>query len=269
MPACICVTCGVQHAESDREPPRCPICEDERQYVGWDGQRWTTLAEMRSHYRNELTKEEPGLTSIVTSPAFAIGQRALLARTPAGNLLWDCISYLDDETIANVRRLGGIQAIAISHPHFYASCVEWSQAFGGAPIFIHQDDRQWVMRPSSGIIFWQGEEIEPLPGLTLIRLGGHFDGSAVLHWPAGASGRGAVLAGDTLQVVMDRRYVSFMYSFPNYIPLSARKVRAIAERMRRYRYDRFYGAFTGRAVLTEAQVALEQSVDRYVRSLQD
>ncbi len=262
MPAYICVTCGVQHAESNRKPPRCPICEDERQYIGWDGQRWTTLAEMRSRYRNELTEEEPGLTSIVTSPAFAIGQRALLARTPAGNLVWDCISYLDDATIASVRRLGGIQAIAISHPHFYASCVEWSQAIGGAPVFIHNDDGQWVMRRSSNVVIWHGEEIEPLPGLTLIHLGGHFDGSAVLYWPEGAVGRGVVLTGDTLQIVMDRRYVSFMYSFPNYLPLSARRVRAIAERMRGHRYDRFYGAFTGRAVLTDAQAALEQSVDR-------
>ncbi len=268
MPAYICVTCGVQYADRAQAPLRCVVCEDERQYVGWDGQRWTTLADMRSHYRNEWKEEEPGLTSIVTVPTFAIGQRALLLQSPAGNLLWDCVSYLDDETIASLRRLGGIQAMALSHPHFYATGVEWSDAFGGVPVFIHGADRQWVMRGSPHIVLWEGDEIEPLSGLTLLRLGGHFDGSAVLYWPAGANGRGAVLAGDTIQVVMDRRYVSLMYSYPNHIPLSAGKVSAIAQRMRRYRFDRLYGAFSGRTVPTAAQAALDRSVDRYTRRLE-
>jgi hypothetical protein len=39
----ICTTCGTQHAESEAPPGRCVICEDERQYVGWQGQLWTTL----------------------------------------------------------------------------------------------------------------------------------------------------------------------------------------------------------------------------------
>jgi glyoxylase-like metal-dependent hydrolase (beta-lactamase superfamily II) len=208
MPAYICTTCGVQFAPGEAPPANCPICEDERQYVGWQGQRWTTLDEMRAQgYRNELRDEEPGLTSIGTVPSFAIGQRALLLQTAAGNLLWDCQSYLDVETIAAVRELGGVQAIAISHPHFYGVNVEWSEAFEDALVYIHADDGRWVMRPSANVVLWEGETAEPVPGLTLIRLGGHFDGASALHWPGGAEGRGAVLCGDTIQVVMDRRYV--------------------------------------------------------------
>ena len=140
-----CRTCGVQYAPSAQPPERCPICEDERQYVGWEGQRWATTEEMlREGYRNTLHEEEPNLTSIGTEPQFAIGQRALLVRTPAGNVLWDCNHLLDDETIARVRDLGGVRAVAISHPHFYGCLSQWSAAFDDAPVYIHAADRQWV-----------------------------------------------------------------------------------------------------------------------------
>ena len=269
MPAYICVTCGVQHAPGEAPPPHCAICEDERQYVGWRGQQWTTLEQMAAQgYGNEVREEEPGLTSIGTAPQFAIGQRALLVQTPAGNVLWDCQSFLDDATVAAVRDLGGIQAIGISHPHFYGVCIEWSEAFGNAPVYIHAADRQWVMRPSPNVVLWEGETAEPVPGLTLINLGGHFDGAAVLHWPGGAGGRGAVLCGDTIQVVMDRRYVSFMYSYPNLIPLSPTIVQRIAATMRGYRFERLYGAWNGRVVVADGIAAVERSAERYVRRVQ-
>ena len=268
MPAYICVTCGVQFAPGDEPPSACAICLDERQYVGWQGQRWTTLDQMTADgYRNELREEEPGLTSIGTVPQFAIGQRALLVQTPSGNVLWDCQSFLDDATIAAVRARGGVQAIAISHPHFYGVNIEWSEAFGRAPVYIHAADRQWVMRPGPNVVLWEGETAEPVPGLTLICLGGHFDGAAVLHWPGGAGGRGAVLSGDTIQVVMDRRYVSFMYSYPNLIPLPAPTVRQIAATMRGYRFDRLYGAWNGRVVVADGLAAVERSAERYIRWL--
>jgi glyoxylase-like metal-dependent hydrolase (beta-lactamase superfamily II) len=269
MPAYICLTCGVQAAPSDGPPAHCPICDDERQYVGWRGQQWTTLEEMAERgFRNEVREEEPGLWSIGTTPAFAIGQRALLVQTPAGNVLWDCQSYLDAETIARVRDLGGIAAIAISHPHFYGVCMEWSAAFGGAPVYIHEDDRQWVQRRGPALRLWRGDRKEPVAGLSLLRLGGHFDGAAVLHWPAGQDGRGAMLCGDTIQVVMDRRWVSFMYSYPNLIPLGAREVRTILERVRPYRFERLYGAWDGRVVFADGLAAVERSAARYLARIE-
>jgi glyoxylase-like metal-dependent hydrolase (beta-lactamase superfamily II) len=268
MPAYICVTCGVQHAESEAPPASCPICEDERQYVGWNGQQWTTLPEMVAKgYRNVVRDEDPDLTSITTVSAFGIGQQALLVRGPAGNVLWDCISFLDDATVAAVRARGGIQAIAISHPHFYGTCVEWSRAFGDAPIYIHAADRQWVMRPGPSVVLWEGDAVDARPGLRVVHLGGHFDGATVLHWPEGVDGRGALLSGDTLQVVMDRRFVSFMYSYPNLIPLSAEAVERIAAKIRPYRYERVYGAFNGRTVRLDGAQAVERSAERYVRHL--
>lgn len=266
MPAFICKTCGVQYAPTERPPERCPICEDERQYVGWNGQQWTTLDELRAEgRRNELREEEPGLVSIHTNPPIAIGQRALLVRTPQGNVLWDCLTLLDDETIGAVRELGGLAAVAISHPHFYASNVAWSRAFGDCPVYIHAEDRQWVQYPVPAVKLWDGVALEILPGLTLLNTGGHFDGATVLHWAAGAEGQGALLSGDTATVVMDRRYVSFMYSYPNLIPLPAAAIERIRDTLRPYRFARIYGGWNGRVVAVEGADAVERSAARYIK----
>lgn len=263
----ICKTCGTQFAATETEPENCPICQDERQYVGWQGQQWTTLAELQASHHNVIKTIEPNLTGIAAHPGFAIGQRALLVQTPAGNLLWDCISLIDEPTIAVVNALGGIRAIAISHPHYYSSMVEWSRAFD-APIFLHAADQAWVMRPDEAIQFWQGETKPLWDGLTLIRGGGHFEGGTVLHWPAGAEGRGALLSGDILQVASDRRYVSFMYSYPNYIPLPAREVRRIVAAVEPYAFDRIYGAWWDRVVKENAKTAVARSAERYIQALE-
>ena len=110
----ICITCGTQYPASPVAPTHCPICEDDRQYINQNGQQWTNLAELRRERTNELTLIDPNLTAIRTAPLFAIAQQAHLIQTPAGNVLWDCISFLDDATVAEVRERGGIAAIAIS-----------------------------------------------------------------------------------------------------------------------------------------------------------
>jgi len=260
----ICVTCGVQHG--DPPPVRCPVCDDGRQYVGWEGQRWTTMEELREGHTNRIEALEPGITGIGTIPAFAIGQRALLVQTPQGNLLWDCVSLLDDDTVRAVRDLGGIDAIAISHPHYYATMVDWSREFS-APVHLHQADRRWVMRPDACVEHWSGDAHELFGGLVLLRLGGHFPGATVALWPSGAGGSGALLAGDVLQVVQDRRYVSFMYSYPNLVPLPARTVARIARRVDGLAFDRLYGAWWGREVERDARAAVARSAKRYLAAL--
>ena len=262
----ICKTCGVQFAATPEPPERCPICDDERQYIGPNGQQWTTLAALQTDHHNVIKPVAPDLTGIGTHPSFAIGQRALLVQTPAGNVLWDCISLLDAPTIAAVRALGGIATIAISHPHFYSAMVEWSEAFN-APIYLHADDRQWVMRSDSAITFWEGETHTLIDGITLIRCGGHFAGSAALHWAAGAEGRGALLTGDTIQVVADRRYVTFMYSYPNSIPLPASAIRRIVAAVEPFPFDTLYGGWWDRIVAPDAKGAVARSAERYIAAI--
>src|SRR3954468_3514044 len=168
MPYFLCTTCGTQYAESPIPPERCSICEDERQCIGWGGQRWTTLDRLRTDHTNQVREEEPGLTGIGTTPKFGIGQRALLVQSPGGNVLWDCISLIDEATVEAVRNLGGLAAVSISHPHYYASMVEWSRALGGVPIYLHADDRRWLMRPDPAIEFWEGDTKGLHDGLTLV-----------------------------------------------------------------------------------------------------
>lgn len=269
MPCYICVTCGCQYAASEQPPEHCRICEDERQYFGFDGQQWTTLGEMRAEYGNEFETMEPGLTRIGTRPGFAIGQHMFLVESPDGNILWDSITLVDDATISAIREHGGISAIAVSHPHYYSSIVEWSHAFDNAPIYIHAADREWVTRPDPAIVFWEGEALNLGEDLTLIRGGGHFDGSAMLHWAAAYDGRGALLPGDTIQVVYDRRWVSFMYSYPNIIPLPASKVQHLVEVLEPYDFERIYSPWLHRIVTKDGKQVVRQSAERYIAAIRD
>src|SRR5262245_17937397 len=192
MPAFLCTTCGTQYEPAAQPPASCPICLDERQYVPAQGQAWTTLEAMRLRYMNAIHELEPGLISLLTFPHFGIGQRAMLLRTPHGNILWDCVALIDRATIEMINAMGGIKAIAISHPHYYTTMVEWSAALGGVPVYLHEADRKWIMRGGPTVKLWKGQAMELLPGLTLICSGGHFPGGTVLHWAAGTGGKGTV-----------------------------------------------------------------------------
>ena len=207
------------------------------------------------------------MIGIGTTPSFAIGERALLIQSPQGNILWDCMSLIDEETITHIKQLGGLTAMAISHPHYYSTMVEWANSFN-IPIFLHEADRQWVMHPSERIIFWSGETYPLSDDLVLIRLGGHFAGGTVMHWQQGADGKGALLSGDIIQVVADRQWVSFMYSYPNLIPLPSTEIKRIRDTIAHYPFERLYGAWFERVVTHDAHTVVLRSADRYIRALQ-
>jgi hypothetical protein len=269
MPNFLCTTCGTQYADSAAPPERCPICEDPRQYLKPAGQQWTTLDQLRRTHKNTLRAEEPGLIALGIEPHFAIGQRAFLVRSPGGNVLWDCLPLLDGALAEALRALGGLSAIAISHPHYYSAMVEWSRALGGVPIYLHAADRQWVMRPDQAIVFWEGETRMLGEGLTLVRCGGHFDGGTVLHWAGGAEGRGVLLSGDIIQVVADRKSVSFMYSYPNYIPLGPSAIRRIVTVVEPLAFDRIHGAFWDATIARDGKAVVARSAERYLRAISE
>jgi hypothetical protein len=268
MPNYICTTCGIQYAESEGYPVAvCTICADDRQYVKPAGQGWTTLDDLRQTHHNEIRTVEPTLTGIATVPSFTIGQRLLLVQTDNGNVLWDCNSLIDDDTVGALKALGGVDAIAVSHPHMYDSMVEWSQAFDDAPIYLHRDNEPWVMRPDKSIVYWERETHPLLPGVTLIRCGGHFPGSSVLHWSGGADGKGVLLTGDTIMVVADTRWVTFMYSYPNEIPLNKSAVEGIVAAVDPYDFERLYSAWWDKVVPVDAKNAVKRSAERYIRAI--
>ncbi|MDZ5712652.1 hypothetical protein [Jeotgalibacillus haloalkalitolerans] len=264
----ICITCGTQYPASSHPPEACIICKEERQYVHPDGQQWTTLEKMQQsgNYSNHFVDEQKGMKSITTIPDFGIGQTAYLIEEQGFRLLWDCIAYLDDKTKNDINEAGGLDAIALSHPHYYTTQVEWAEAFN-CPIYIHEDDKQWVQEYTDRIIFWSGESLEISEGLVLYRLGGHFDGGAVLHWTKQSDHQAVLLTGDIIQVVADRKWVSFMYSYPNLIPLPAEIVMNIAEKLKPLKFGELYNAFH-REVTGQADLAVQRSAERYVAALE-
>lgn len=267
MTVFLCTACGTSYPDAPRPPERCPICEDERQFIPASGQAWLPRATLAEGHRNAWRRHEPGLLSVQTVPAFAINQRAFLLRTPDGNILWDCIALLDSATEELVRGLGGLRAIAISHPHYYTTMQDWAAAFQ-APVHLHGADRDWVMRSHPAIRFWEGERLEVVPGATLIRAGGHFPGGTVLHWTGTTDGKGVLLAGDIVQVTPGARHVSFMWSYPNMLPLPAAEVRQVATRLAPLAYDRIYGAFSGQEMVKDGSAIVERSAVRYVELLE-
>ncbi|GAC1316437.1 MAG: MBL fold metallo-hydrolase [Chloroflexota bacterium] len=259
----------MQYAPTANPPSACPICLDERQYVGWSGQQWTTLEELRGENRhNTLQEISRGLLAVATTPAVAIGQRALIAQTSTGNVMWDCITFVDAASVRALSERGGLRALAISHPHFYASMVEWSRAFDNCPIYIHAADAEWIQYPVPQVELWNGQTLDIGGGATLINTGGHFEGSTAMHWAEGADGAGVLLVGDSLTVVMDRRYVSFMYSFPNLIPLPRASIERIVDSVRPFAFERIYGAWNGRDVTSAGRDAVDRSAARYIHFLE-
>jgi hypothetical protein len=258
----VCRTCAVEHPDTREPAAVCAICSDERQYVRPTGQQWTTLEQLRvAGHRGALAEVEPGLHGVTIEPSVGIGQRALLVQTPSGNLLWDPNGYLDEELVATLRQLGGVAAVAASHPHMFGAQVEWSHRFGGVPVYVQAADREWIQRDDPVIATWD-EKTEVLPGVMLHRIGGHFPGSAVAHF-VGDDGRGVLLSGDTVACTPDDHWVSFMRSYPNKIPLSAAVVAKVADRVLQLDFDRLYDNFAGQ-VIGDAADWVRCSADRYI-----
>jgi glyoxylase-like metal-dependent hydrolase (beta-lactamase superfamily II) len=149
----------------------------------------------------------------------------------------------------------------------YFTMIEWANQFD-VPIFLHEATRKWVMRPDPRIIFWSAETYSLSHDITFVRLGGHFSGSTVLHWKGGAEGKGVLLTGDTITVVADRKWVSFMYSFPNLIPLPAAEVRRIRDTIAPYAFERLYGGWFDAVVASNAHHAVLASANRYMQALE-
>jgi hypothetical protein len=265
MPFWSCEQCGAQFPDSVSPPAACLICEDERQFVNWKGQTWLTREELAKCHK-VVWRDDLGLAGIGLEPGFAIGQRALLVPQADGCVMWDCVPLATPEAIEYVRSRGGLKAIAVSHPHFYGAVADWSEAFG-APVYLHGDDRAFVTRPHPAIVPWSGDSHRISDDIMLVRTGGHFAGATILHWGAGAGGRGALLTGDVAMVAADRRHLSFMYSYPNYIPMNAAAVTTIARAVAPLAFDRVYGAWWGRNIEGDAKAAFDVSVRRYLAAI--
>jgi hypothetical protein len=256
----MCATCGVEHFEP---AGICRICADERQWVPASGQHWTSLRELReAGHRVKISELEPDLQGLTVEPSVAIGQQAHLVVTPQGSVLWDVPPFIDRAAVDEIRRHGPVLAITSSHPHMFGVQSAWSHAFDQAPIFVCEPLLEWVQRPDSAITPWRDRH-EIAPGLVLHELGGHFQGASVLHWAAGADGRGVLLSSDTIHGNPDGTTVTFMRSYPNRIPLSAAVVGRLAAGVAELEFERIYDNF-GRGPKRDAAAAVQRSAARYI-----
>lgn len=256
----ICATCAVERDEP--APEFCPICDDERQWLPEDGQKWLTQDGLaQKGQRIVLQENEPGLTGIRTEPKVGIGQTAQLVVTPEGSLLWDPVGYVDDSAVEAVLERGPVLAIAASHPHMFGVQVEWSHRLGGVPVLVADADRQWLGRDDPIIEYWSGRRTIA-EGLTLHQTGGHFPGSGVVHWAAGAGGKGVLLAGDSVYPNPDRRSVAFMRSYPNHLPLSGVVALRLAAQLEELTFDRIYGNFNN-VIASGAKAVLNAAAQRH------
>ncbi|MGW9826541.1 glyoxylase-like metal-dependent hydrolase (beta-lactamase superfamily II) [Brevibacterium pityocampae] len=288
----ICATCGVEF--SAPVPEVCPVCADERQFVPRSGQEWARRSELEAAGHAVTIREvEPGLHALRVVPRLGIGQTCYLARTEQGNLLFDVPPYLDAEAVAAVAELGGVAAIVASHPHMYGMQLEWSAAFDDAPVFVSRADAGWVQRRTradAGVGAGTGapgdtetaeaegpaeagagasplveydRQIEPVPGVLVRQIGGHFSGSSIAVWRSPEDGVGVFLGGDTISPVVRSGWVTFMRSFPNYLPLSGAVVRRMADAVADLDFDRMYGNF-GQQLRSGGKAAVEESAQRYI-----
>lgn len=276
----VCIACGTQFPSGSPVPALCPVCADDRQFIPSEGQQWTdmqTLAETHDLEIKPLAfpdeaaattstaagapKDKSSLISLKLRPAFGIGNRALLVLSPSGNILWDCLPLLNEKTIRFIHALGGLQAIAISHPHYYGNMNDWAAAFQ-CPIYIHHLDRSWVMQKGPGIRYWEGDDFA-LPGdLRIVHTGGHFDGSSVLEIPWLSRG-GTVLCGDTLYVARSKKHTAVMYSYPNQILLEREAFAAFEKKMSAIRFDSLIGAFEHQWLSGHAREIYDASMKKY------
>ncbi|BCW45453.1 MBL fold metallo-hydrolase [Arthrobacter sp. StoSoilB5] len=256
----ICATCAVERDEP--VPEFCPICTDERQYVPADGQKWHTLEELaQAGHQLLLEENEPGLIGIRAAPKIGIGQTSQLVVTPEGSLLWDPVGFVDETTVKAILERGPVLAVAASHPHMFGAQVEWSHRLGGVPVLAAEADRRWVGRSDPVISYWSGSRTIA-EGLVLHQTGGHFPGSAVAHWTAGAGGKGVLLSGDSVFPNPDRRSVAFMRSYPNHLPLSGAVALRVAAQLGELTFDRIYGNFNN-VIASRAKVVLQDSARRH------
>ncbi|KAF2030030.1 hypothetical protein EK21DRAFT_66486 [Setomelanomma holmii] len=272
----ICETCGTQYdVPLFSPPPNCRICDDPRQYVPAAGQTWTSLNADQSTQKNTFDTDahDPRIHYITTKPLssselpaslaststtrkqLGIGERAILLQTSRGNVLWDLVAFIDAATVSFIKSKGGLNAIVISHPHFYTTHLEWARIFQ-CPVYVSSDDAEWLNRADNDEVRkWikGSQSIEEVDGeVRAVQCGGHFDGSLVLLWER------KLFIADTIMSVPSGFYhkdrlpgtvsYSFQWSYPNLIPLPPAKIQGIWKAIKPYEFDSTYGAFPGQNV---------------------
>lgn len=267
------------------------LWSDDRQYPCPTGQAYTSPRELAGKTSFELVPEpeDERIIRVKLEPPVAIGQTPFILLTAQGVVVWDCCGFVSVDLMRRIQQqspTGKVLAIFISHPHFFGTSLTWAKLLD-CKVFISKPDRLWYQRglesapPHPDIAARKNFVVEVdqdtftlphLPSITLVRCGGHFPGSNVLHWdrdadaPEKQAQRGAaVLCADTFMVMPDRKRFTFAYSFPNNIPLPPHHVERIWTQMRSFNWSATYGGWPGRHILTDSRATLLRCARYYVQ----
>ncbi|WP_040167286.1 MBL fold metallo-hydrolase [Microbacterium gorillae] len=256
----VCTSCGLQFPSV--EPPEfCPLSHDNRSSFRGLPEGWTTLAELRKTEHHNVIRQDGEFMGLCTSPSLNFGQRGFIVPWGDSNLMWDMVPYFDDDTYERIQELGGLKGIAISHPHFFSTMIEWADRFD-VPIYIHEDNRPWVFRPSERIHFWSGESFKLDDDMTLVRTGGHFAGSQILH----IASKKTVLVADSVNLVSDPGFVSFEYGWAQIIPTDEEAVRQVVAAYEPYEFETIVGGWWDQRI-TGNYETIRRSGDRFIAAL--
>lgn len=134
--------CGASDAAYRCPMPRSMPCLDPRQYIGIQGQKWTTLRALveSDTYHNDFHELVAAAAwTFKTRPAFGIGQRAFLLKTAGddgGLIMWDCVAYPDDATMQAIDRIPSPTWSSVIHttttPPRPPGCLSPNNALAGA-----------------------------------------------------------------------------------------------------------------------------------------
>lgn len=257
----VCSTCGT-YFPAATAPGLCTICNEDRQYIPETGQNWTSPEDLHQNHSISINQLKANLCELEITPQFAISQRALLVLSENGNILWDCIPMLDKPTIDFIKSKGGLKAIAFSHPHYYSNMNKWAEVFN-CPVYIHANDAPYIVQKGGQINLWSGDELALWDDIKIVLIGGHFEGSSILHVPF-LSKEGAILCGDTLFLSPNKKHFSVMRSYPNKIPLPLREIRRIKTRIDAIPMDTFYGYVKAQNLDVDVKKVFSESMERYL-----
>ncbi|EPQ52683.1 hypothetical protein GLOTRDRAFT_46948 [Gloeophyllum trabeum ATCC 11539] len=282
----ICATCAAQYTASSLRPYRigeegtgdgCPICLDERQYVAPTGQAWTSWRELDGKHATRLEPDgrDPRIVRILTEPkAGAIGQTPFIIPSLDGSLIWDCSPYLSPSGVESILSLTSsskpLLGMAISHPHFFCSSVTWARKLG-CKVYICATDKEWFMRKDSFVDEYYRKNVGIPLTVECIFSPGHFPGSCVLHWDrsmeqseSSLPQTGVIFCSDTCKIAVDRRRMTFMWSYPNYIPLPPKDVQKIWQSLRPFQFGDIYSAWPGEIAFGNGKEKVLNSARRFI-----
>ncbi|PWN71517.1 MBL fold metallo-hydrolase [Chryseobacterium phosphatilyticum] len=257
----LCTACGTQFPEHYNEE-LCAICNEERQYIPVTGQTWTTHDRLLTTHTTNIVKLNDHLYEITITPGFAIGQRAFLVISKSGNILWDCVPLLDQHVIDFINEKGGLQAIAISHPHYYSNMNDWAEEFK-CSLYIHKNDEQYISEKGNRIKLWEGDEMPLWDDIKIVNIGGHFAGSSILLHKS-MSEKGTLLSGDTMYLSPNLKHFAIMYSYPNRIPLPVAEIKRIKKRLEDLEFDAVYGFYSYQNLTKNVKQILNNSIEKYL-----